>query len=176
MTTEESLSFPQAIAITQALMIQISDNQLNEFQIEQKITSIIKDKNGGRGFFVAYLTSDGNLADTPSTGIINAFKSSISVVGELLVKNLAMSSAMVVAHSRNNDVESAQNSRQVCLRTSNLIRLVESKLIKDELLELHNTIQSGKGDYQIFLKRWDYDAEQQQAIQNAINNVLSQKK
>jgi len=170
---EESLSFPQAISVTQALMIQITDKKLNESQIEQEIISIIKEKSGGRGFLVAFLTSTSNLAEAPSTGVINAFKSSISVVGELLIKNLAMSSAMVVAHSRNDDFESAQSSQQVYLRTSNLIQQIESKLLKDELLELNNTIQSGKGNYQIFLKRWNYDVDQKQAIQNAINNVLN---
>ena len=171
---QESLSFPQAISATQSLMIQITESQLNESQIEQKVTSIIKDKNSGRGFFVAYLTASSKLSETPSQGIINAFKSSISVISELLVKNLAMSSAMVVAHNRDNNIEGAQGSQQVCQRTSNLIQQVDSKLIQDELLELHNTIQSGKGKYQAFFERWNYDAEQQQAIQNTINNVLNQ--
>lgn len=168
---EESLSFPQAISATQELMIKMTNDQLNESQIEQEIISIIKDKNGGRGFFAAYLTS-ANLADIPSQGIIRAFRSSISVVSELLIKNLAMSSAMVVVHNRNNNFDNIQGSQQVCLRTSNLIQQLKSKLVKDELLELRNTIKSGTGDYQIFLKRWNYDAEQQQAIKNAINNVL----
>lgn len=170
---EGLLSFPQAISATQALMIKIASDQLNESQIEQEIISIIKDKNGGRGFFVAYLTSKDNLADAPSEGIIRAFQSSISVVSELLIKNLAMSSAMVVAHNRNNDFDNVQGSQQVCLRTSNLIQQLGSKLVKDELLKLHHTIKSGKGDYQTFIQRWNYDAEQQQAIQNTISNVLN---
>ena len=173
MTTEKSLSFSQAISVTQTLMEQIANQQLDESQVKEKITSIIKNKNGGRGFFVAYLTSDSTLADNPSEGVLNALKSSSSVICELLVKNLAMSSAMVIAHNRNNDMNSAQGSQQVCRRTTKLIQILESKLIIDELQKLQGNIQGEKGDYQTFLKRWNYDAEQQQAIQNAIFNVLN---
>ena len=171
--TNQTLSFPQAIATTQALMNNMNAFQLTEAEIEQEITSIIKNKKGGRGFFVAYLTSDLALADNPSTGVINALKSSLEVVSELLVKNLAMSSAMVVAHTRQDDLENARGSQKVQERSSKLIQLLKSKSIENELQQLQTAIEAGKGDYQDFLQRWGYDSEQQQAIEKAIINTFS---
>jgi hypothetical protein len=172
MTTNESLSFPQAIQATQFLMDKINAQQLDEATIEQEVSTIISTKNGGRGFFVAYLTSDLSLPDQPSIGIINGLKSSIEIVSELLVKNLAMSAAMTVTHRRNNDFKNVQGSQKVCQRTTNLIQQIEQDLVKQELTKLKTTITNGKGDYNNFLKRWDYDLEQQNAIQKAIMNVF----
>ena len=169
----ESLSFPQAIALTQSLMEQIEAGKLNEDEIERQVASILKNKNGGRGFFVSYLTSDMSLADKPSTGIINGLKSSTELVSELLVKNLAMSSAMIIIHGRNNDIDNAEGSQKVYRRTKNLLQQLNCQENKEQLLELQRTIQTGNGEYQSFLKRWGYDAEQQKAIEKAIVNVLA---
>ena len=166
------LSFSQAISTTQSLMVKITANQLSETEIEQAISSIVSTKNGGRGFFVSYLTSEMSLADNPSVGVIQGLKSSIEVVSELLIKNLAMSSAMTITHHRNNDRENIAGSQRVCQRTANLIQQVNLKSIKEELQKLQTTIATGKGEYKDFLERWDYDTEQEQAIQRAISNTL----
>lgn len=171
--TNQSLSFPQAISTTQDLMSEMNAKQLKESEIKQQVTSIVRDKNGGRGFFVSYLTSDLTLADNPSQGVIDALKSSIEIVSELLVKNLAMSSAMIVAHNRNNDFQSAGGSKKVYQRTSNLIQQIKSDLVEHELQKLRGTIEMGHGDYQSFIERWGYNAQQQQAIKNAIISTLN---
>lgn len=173
-STSKSLSFPQAIAATQSLMEQIEAGQLDESTLEQEITSLISSKQSARGFFVAYLTSDMSLADNPSPGILKGLKSSNEVSTELLVKNLAMSSAMIVTHTRNGDRESMVGSQRVCLRTSNIIKQLESESISLQLRKLHNTIQNEQGEYQEFLKRWNYDIEQRKAIQKSISNHLAQ--
>lgn len=172
MTTNESLSFPQAIQATQLLMDQINAQQLDETTIEKEVSTIVNTKNGGRGFFVAYLTSDLSLPDQPSKGIINGLKSSIAIVSELLVKNLAMSAAMTVTHDRNNDFKNVQGSQKVHQRTTYLIQQIKQDLVKQELKKLNATITTGQGDYHDFLERWGYDLEQQNAIQKAIMNVL----
>ena len=170
--SHQPMSFPQAIEATQSLMAKIAKGELDEKEIEQKVATIVGTKNGGRGFFVAYLTSQMSLADNPSVGIINGLKSSIGVVSELLVKNLAMSSAMEITHTRNNDLDNIKGSQKVYRRTSNLIRQIELNLIEEELEELKITISTGKGDYNDFIERWGYDLEQQQAIKKAITNIL----
>ena len=169
----ESLSFPQAIALTQSLIEQIEVGKLNEDEIERQVISILKNKNGGRGFFVSYLTGDMSLADNPSTGIINGLKSSIGLASELLVKNLAMSSAMIITHTHNNDLDNAEGSQKVHRRTKNLLKQLNCRENKEQLLELHRTIKTGNGKYQSFLKRWNYDVEQQKAIAEAIISVLA---
>lgn len=170
--TNQTLSFPQAIAITQSLMNQISTNQLSETEIERQIVSIIKTKDGGRGFFVSFLTSDLSLADNPTSGIINALKSSVEIVSELLVKNLAMSSAMSVTQGRSGDLENLEGSQRVCQRTVNLVRQLELQLVKDELVKLQNTIDGKEKHYEDFLQHWGYDFEQQKAIQKTILDIL----
>ncbi|MGD1921363.1 MAG: hypothetical protein ACFCAD_22205 [Pleurocapsa sp.] len=172
MTSKESLSFSQAIQATQSLIEKMNSQQLQETDIEQEISNIVNTKNGGRGFFVAYLTSELSLPDNPSKGIINGLKSSVDVVSELLVKNLAMSSAMTVTHSRNKDISNVRGSQKVCRRTTNLIQKIELDSIKQELEKLRNTIINKDGEYNDFLERWEYDVEQKKAIQEAITNIL----
>ena len=168
----ETLSFPQAIAATQSLMNKISANQLSEAEIQQQISSIFKSKNGGRGFFVSYLTSESPLADCPSTGVIDGLKSANQVTSELLVKNLAMSSAMAIVHARNSERDNLEGSQKVERRTRHLIQKIDSKAVKEELQKLQHTIKTGKGEYTDFLDRWSYDIEQKQAIQKAISNAI----
>jgi len=167
----ESLSFPQAISQTQSLMELINSNKISETETQQQVSSLLESKNGGRGFFVAYLTSDMSLADNPSPGIIDGLKAAQEVASELLVKNLAMSSAMVVAHERNSDSESIAESEKVRRRTYNLIQKLNLQSIKEKLQQLESTLKNGKGQYHDFLQRWDYDLEQKKAIQNTIKSL-----
>ena len=167
----EIISFPDAIASTQSLMTQISENKLTEAEIEQAIASLVSSKNGARGFFVAYLTGDLTLADNPSPGVINALRTSPELISELLVENLAMSAAMAVIHRRNDDADNEAGSARVNRRTANLIHKLDLDLITKNLNELQTTITTGKGDYAEFLQRWGYDEEQQQVIQKAIAEI-----
>lgn len=168
----EFLSFSQAIAATESLITKINANELSENEIKKVVSSILTTKNGGRGFFVAYLTSEQPLANNPSRGIIEGLSISIKISSELLVKNLAMSSAMVLTHRRNNDSHNAENSLRVARRTNNLIQKLNSNLIKTELEKLNRTINDETGEYQDFLTRWNYDFEQKQAIQQSIYHTL----
>ena len=169
--TEPSLSFQDAIATTQSLMAQMVNNEISEAEIERAIALIVSSKSGARGFFVSYLTSDITLADNPSSGVVNGLKTAPEVVSELLVKNLAMSSAMAVTHRRNSDESNAQASERVTKRTANLIRLVDLDLVKQGLNKLQATIITGEGEYREFLNRWGYDREQQEVIQQAIAGI-----
>lgn len=169
---ENGLSFSQAIIETQSLIDQINSDELSEVEIQQLVTSIFSTRNGGRGFFVSYLTSELSLADNPSLGIINGLKASSEISSDLLVKNLAMSSAMKIIHIRNNDLNEFEGSQKVCQRTSILIKKLDSSLIKIKLQKLFATIDRSDTEYQEFLDRWDYDAEQKQAIQSAISDIL----
>lgn len=146
---------------------------MKDYEIEEIITTLVSSKNGGRGFFVIYLTTDLSIADNPSEGVINALKTSSDNVSELLVKNLAMSSAMVITHRRNNDEQKAQGSDRVCKRTINLIKQMNLELTQQQLQELNQTIINNEGSYQIFLEKWGYDQEQKHTIKNKIEQLLS---
>jgi hypothetical protein len=168
---ETTITFPKAIATSESLMTQIEAEKLTEKEIEGAISSLVSSKPGARGFFVAYLTSDRQSADTPSSGIINALKSSPEIVSELLVKNLAMSAAMAVTHRRDNNEEQAESSERVCRRTANLIQQINLDLINEELKQLQTSVTTNQGNYQQFLEKWGYDSEQKQAIAKAISLI-----
>jgi hypothetical protein len=172
-SSPESMSFPQAIAVTQSLMDQMNSNKLSDLEVQHKVSSILSSKNGGRGFFVAYLTSDMSLADNPSRGVLDGLKSATEMSSELLVKNLAMSTAMIITHRHNNDSENVAGSQRVCRRTCNLIQQLNLQLIKQKLREIQNTIENGTGKYQDFIERWGYSTEQKNAIQDAISKLLT---
>jgi hypothetical protein len=166
-----TMDFATAIAHTESLMNRIETGDIKETEIETAIASLVQSKDGARGFFVAYLTSELTFPDNPSIEVINALQSSPQIVSELLVKNLAMSAAMAVTHRRNQDEEKAKSSERVCQRSGNLIQQMNLDLVNSNLKQLETSLTSKEGSYQNFLHHWGYDSEQKQAIKQAIANL-----
>ena len=171
----ETVTFEQAIALTQSLLSQVEAGELKEPEIAAVISELVKTENGARGFFVTYLTSESSLADNPPAAVVQALRTSPEVV-ELLVKNLAMSAAQSVYHRRNHKEDMAQDSERVHKRTAHLIELVNLTAVSDRTQQLQETITTGYGSYKAFLERWGYDTEQKQAISQALQQVLSHQK
>jgi hypothetical protein len=165
----ETISFQEAIALTESFLEQREN--LNEKEKEKTISSLVKTENGARGFFVTYLTNDGQIADFNSEGIIKGLKSSPEIVGELLVKNVAMSTAMVITHQRNNNQEMAQKSEEVKRRSIEVIKKLNLDLIHQKIKQLTTTINQEEGVYQEFLNRWGYDQQQKKAIAEAFSLI-----
>ncbi len=169
----ESISFEKAIALTQSFLAEMEQGSLSDSDIEGIITALAASENGARGFFVTYLTDDRSFADQPSNSVVQGLRSSPEIVSELLVKNLAMSTAMVLAHTRNQNPEMAQGSERVQRRTGHLIQLVKLAIVQTKLQTLSETISTGSGHYQSFLDRWGYDAEQRDTIQQILKKVIT---
>lgn len=165
----ENITFEEAINLTQSFLNNI-DNMSEEDQ-EKTISSLVKTENGARGFFVTYLTDERPMADNYSTGVINGLKSSPEIVGELLVKNVAMSTGMSITHKRNSNEEMAEKSQRVTNRCINLIRALNLKLISQKITQLITTINQGEGVYQSFLERWGYDEPQKEAIKQVFEVI-----
>ena len=168
----ESVSFEEAISATESLLGQMENGKLTEAEIQESIESLVKSKNGARGFFVTYLTDDRNLADNPTEAVVNALKTSPEIVGELLVKNLAMSAGMSVTHRRNNNEIMAKSSQRVTKRNGNLIQLTNLDLVSQELKKMRESALTGEGEYQEFIKRWGYDEEQRKVIEKALSEII----
>ena len=165
------ISFQQALNLTQSLLEQIINEQLSEEQVQQAVQNIVNHRNGARGFFVVYLTNEYSLSESFCKAIILALKSAPEIVSELQTKNLAMSTATAIYHERNNDHEIAQNSRFTQQKTSKIIKELALPELNQQLQNLYQSVVNGEGSYQEFLERYNYDAEQKQAIKQVIENL-----
>jgi hypothetical protein len=165
-----NITFEDAIQQTQDLLREF--DSLGFAKIIQIITDLVSTENGARGFFVTYLTSDLSYTKLPSLEVIAALKTSPILVNELLVKNLAMSTAMAIYHRRQGNEENARGSEEVQEKTSQLINQLLSPALKEKLQQLATSANTGGGEYQAFLERWGYDHSQRQAIAEVIQPFL----
>ncbi len=165
-----TVTFEQAITLTQSLLDQLAANDLSDAELEVAVSQLVQHENGARGFFVSYLTDPRPLADTPSPGLIQALRSSPEQVGELLVKNLAMATAMAITHRRNQNDDMAEGSDRVQQRVVGLIQQVQLPGVYTKIAQMQLSLSTDNGPYQDFLDRWGYDTEQRQAI----GHVLAQ--
>ncbi len=164
-----NVTFEEAIAYTEALL---SRSDLDDSQLESEIATLIKTANGARGFFVCFLTGEWKLADTPSSGVIQALQSLPNAIAELLVKNLAMSTAMAIIHQRTENGELAEGSARVAKRTALLIKKVDLVEVCQIAKQMQNSATTNAGEYISFFKKWGYDTEQKQAIAAVLDQIL----
>jgi hypothetical protein len=169
-----SLTFEAAIALTQSLLNQMAQEELSETEVEAAIAALVQTETGARGFFVTYLTDPRPFADQPGVAIVRAFQSSPHIIAELLIKNVAMSSAMAVTHRSNQNEVMAQESDRVRSRSAHLIHLLQLPEITERAQKLHESAATGQGEYRSFLDRWGYDAAQRQVIEEAMSELLNQ--
>ena len=173
-TGSTSIPFQDAITLTQSLMARMAAGELKGDELRAAIAALVQSKTGVRGFFATYLTDDSDLADRPEPEIIQALQSSPDLVADILLKNLAMSAAMTIAHRRQGNEEMAQGADRVRSRTAQLIDRVALPQVHQRAEQLHASASMGRGDYYSFLQRWGYDPEQLRAICQAIAPLISQ--
>jgi hypothetical protein len=164
----DSVTFEQAIAISQVLL---ANDSLAETEFEASIAALMQTDNGARGWFVTFLTGESTLADQPTEAILAGLCTAPQRVANLLTRNLAMSTAMILTHNRSNAPEQAAGSARVQQRTQRLIQLLQLPELQTELANLATSVTSANGSYQAFLERWGYDAEQRKAISEAITQL-----
>ncbi len=168
-TVPEAVSFTEAIALTQTLLDSLNRGDVTAPMLEATVRALVRSENGARGFFVTYLSDDRPLADAPEPAVLAALHTSPAIVAPLLVKNLAMSTAMGMTHRRNHNSLLAMGSDRVRSRTLQLIQQLELPQLQLEARQLLRAIETGAGGYQTFLERWGYDLEQRAAIQQALH-------
>jgi hypothetical protein len=165
------VSFPQAIALAEEILALPIDP--NDAVQSQAIAALLQTSNGARGFFVTFLTGDAPLADAPTASVIRALRSAPTIVADLMVKNLAMSTAMALTHQANGDAAQAAGSARVQARSANLITQLQLPELQTQLQQLQASLPSEVGgEYADFLTRWGYDTPQRQAIAQAIAPLL----
>ena len=172
------LSFQEAITFTADWLETVSAESLSEQTILENLTELLSSRNGVRGFFVAYLTGDSPLADQPPSIFFEAFQQTANDIREILVKNVAMSTAMAIAHERNNNPDQQAGSQQVQRRSQAILRTLEAgsngNLFLEERQALLTALDTQTGEYENFLQRWKYDAEQRQAMRAALVAIAAE--
>ena len=172
LTVPANIKFDAAIDLTQLFLAQLKKNELSSAQILDFVSALIQTANGARGFFVTYLTAQDPICDEPQPEIITAIATHPEIAADLLVKNIAMSTAQQLYHQRRDDGEMMASSATVAARTTKMIQALNLPQIQAMLRELTNTIQTGTGSYTEFLTRWGYDQEQKELIDRIVSQLI----
>ncbi len=170
MTT--GIKFAAAIELTQQFVLQLKTNELSPAQVQAFVTDLVTTQEGARGFFVGYLTSSEEIIDQPNPDIVYGLATHPAIVADLLVKNLAMSTAQYLHFQRENQAEMAANSATVAQRSHQLITALNLPEIQSITEQILTAIRTGTGEYVGFLERWGYDEEQKRLIEQAVIAVL----
>ena len=168
-----NIKFDEAISLTQTFLTKLKKNELTSAEILAFVSELVQTANGARGFFVTYLTAQDPICDEPQPEVIAALQAHPAVAADLLVKNLAMSTAQQLYHHRRSDSEMMASSATVAARTTKIINQLNLPQIQAMCQELINTINTGTGEYSEFLTRWGYDDEQKTAIARSSTQLLS---
>ena len=168
---EQKPTFKEAMQASMIWCKSWENDEISDEVISDRIGELIKTVEGARGFFVVSLSMDCPLMDRFPDALIFQLRSSEEIVVDLTVKNLAMSSAMVVTHRENNDAQENQSER-IKIRCIELLRLLDSNKVKKRLDVLLEATK-GYGKDLSFLKKWGYNNKQIKAISESIYKVAS---
>ncbi|WP_287128312.1 hypothetical protein [Candidatus Cyanaurora vandensis] len=156
-----ALSFEQALVVAQDLLQRYPQDPAALLEIAR----LLETPAGARGFLVIFLTGDWSVPNA----LIEILAQAPAPVPELLVKNLVMSTAMVLTHQRRDDEPAAQGSRETARRTHDL--LVQLPHCQPEAQCMNQALTDHAGPYALFLQKWGYDEEQQQVMQAALARI-----
>ena len=168
---DQKPTFKEAMEATMIWCKSWENDEISDEVISDRIGELIKTVEGARGFFVVSLSIDCPLMDRFPDALIFQLRSSRDIVIDLTVKNLAMSSAMVITHHKNNDSQEIQSER-IKIRCIELLKLLDSNAVKKRLDVLLEATK-GNGTDLKFLDRWGYNDEQITAISESIYKVAT---
>lgn len=147
--------------------------ELSDEVLADGVGALVASREGARGFFVVALTGDVPLMDRLPEPLVLQLRAAGEGVVDLTARNLAMSSAMALAHERSADAERQAGSERVRSRSRELLRLLEPVAVKRRLETMLAAARDGVGDDVAFLDRWGYDDEQRAVIVAAVESVAA---
>jgi hypothetical protein len=166
-------TFQQAMEITAQWLGLWENGELSDEVLADRIGELVSSRDGGRGFFVVSLAGDCPLMDRLPEPLVLQLQAAGEGVVDLTARNLAMSTAMALHHRRNVDTDQQTASARVSARCTELLRQLEPHLVKQRLEILLSAARDGCGEDVAFLQRWGYDAEQREAIAEAVEAVAA---
>ncbi len=176
-------TFVAAMQVSQEWLAAWEAGELSEEVLADRVAALVSTLDGARGFFVVALTGEAPLLDRLPEALLLALRRSGPLVVDLTARNLAMSTAMALHHSRSGDGEQQAASLRVQGRCRELLRQLEPSAVKSRLEPLlaaalageeatsEDTSEAAVASDRAFLRRWGYDAEQRGAIAAAIEAV-----
>ncbi len=168
---EQKPTFKEAMQVSMLWCESWGNDEISDEVISDRIGELIKTREGARGFFVVSLSIDCPLMDRCPDALIFQLRNSGENVVDLTVKNLAMSSAMIIKHKANKDPLENQ-SKRIKTRCIELLKLLDSTLVKKRLDVLLDAIKGNGKDLE-FLSKWGYNQEQINAISESIYEVAT---
>ena len=162
-------SFTQAINISAQWCKEWEEELLSEEVLADRVAELIKTKNGLRGFF-AYALSDQDcyLLDKLPFSIIFKLQEVGNDVVEIVVKNLIMSSAQIVVHERENNLEYKYKSEKISERCKSILRLLETKSVTKTLNQIMKDLDNLGNSFDNSKK---YDDKQKEFIKHQIFDI-----
>ncbi|WP_413683811.1 hypothetical protein [Prochlorococcus sp. MIT 1011] len=168
---EQKPTFKEAMQASMIWCKSWENDEISDEVISDRIGELIKSFEGARGFFVVSLSIDCPLMDRLPDALIFQLRSAGEKVIDLTVKNLAMSSAMIIAHRKNKNPQEMQ-SKRIKIRCIELLKLLDSTQVKKRLDVLLEATK-GNGTDLKFLNKWGYNDEQINAITESIYEVAT---
>tara|TARA_B100000579_G_C22241561_1_gene580722 strand:+ start:60 stop:572 length:513 start_codon:yes stop_codon:yes gene_type:complete len=168
---DQKPTFKEAMQASMIWCESWSNDEISDEVISDRIGELVKTVEGARGFFVVSLSIDCPLMDRVPDPLIFQLRRSGDIVIDLTVKNLAMSSAMIITHRKNEDSQEIQ-SEKIRTRCIELLKLLDSNKVKKRL-EVLLEATKGIGEDLKFLNKWGYNDEQINAIAKSIYEVAA---
>jgi hypothetical protein len=142
-------SFQQALAITGQWLELWENGELSDEVLADRVAELVASRDGGRGFFAVGLAGDSPLLDRLPEPLVLALRAVGAPVVDLCLRNLAMSTAMVLHHARSGDPQQQAGSERVASRCTELLRLLEPSQVKQRLESLWAAAKAGESSSEI---------------------------
>ena len=171
--TKQEPSFEEAMNFALLWCTAWEKGELSDEVLADRIAELIETEDGARGFFVISLASHCPLMDQLPEPVIFKLWEGKELIVDLIVRNLAMSTAMSLHHRRTKNSDQEDGSNRISDRCLDLLRLLEPNSVKSRIEQMLEGIQ-GKGNDAIFIEKWNYDKEQKEAIKSRITSIANQ--
>ena len=164
---QQPFSFAEAINRTEVLLQHWQGGAMTAEVLAQQLAGLLSSADGRRGFFVVALAGPSPLLDQPPAPVLEQLRRGGEAVADLVVRNLAMGTAMALSHQRQGHGGQAKGSLQVQRRAQGLLVQLDPWTVRHRLHQLLAATE-GNGADVAFLERWNYDAAQRRAIAQVI--------
>ncbi len=170
--SQQQPSFEEAMNFALLWCTAWEKGELSDEVLADRVAQLIETNDGARGFLVISLASDCPLMDRLPEPVIFKLWEGKELIVDLIVRNLAMSTAMSLHHNRTKNFSQENGSKRISARCLDLLTFLDPNFVKSRIEEMLKGIE-GNGNDAIFLEKWNYDKEQKEAIKSRIMSIAN---